>query len=254
MGSLMIDDIAVSRDLSPNDQMFVGNESHYFRVGQSALECIRCSLHAAQLPASRVRRILDLPCGHGRVLRYLKAGFPEAEITACDLLRDGVDYCAATFGATPVYSHEDPSNVPLDRDAFDLIWVGSLLTHLAADRWPGFLELFHRSLRRGGLLVFTAHGRRAYDWAVRGVVDYGLSDWRNTAVLGSYERSGFGYADYSDSESYGHSLSRPEWVFGQIERVGEMRLAYFSEAAWDRHQDVYGCVRDPDWQVRPPLR
>ena len=42
----------VSRDISPNDEMHVaGNESHYFRVGQSALECINCSLQAARLPA-----------------------------------------------------------------------------------------------------------------------------------------------------------------------------------------------------------
>ena len=42
-----------------------------------------------------VARLLDLPCGHGRVMRYLRAAFPRAEITGCDLLRDGVDHCAA---------------------------------------------------------------------------------------------------------------------------------------------------------------
>ena len=80
-------------------------------------------------------RILDFPCGHGRVLRYLRAEFPQAEITACDLLRDGVDFCAANFGAIPVYSDPDPSRIGLPRDAFDLIWVGSLFTHFDAARW-----------------------------------------------------------------------------------------------------------------------
>lgn len=252
ISSLVTDGLNVCRDISPNDQMFSGDEHHYFRVGESALDCVSCSLRAARLPADRVRRILDLPCGHGRVLRYLKAAFPGAEITACDLLRDAVDYCAAAFGATPVYSDEEPPKVPLDREAFDLIWVGSLFTHLDADRWGGFLDLFRRSLRTGGLLVFTTHGRKAYDWSVRGEFYYGLPYWRNTAVLFRYERAGFGYADYLNAEAYGQTLSRPDWVFRQIERLGEMRLAYFSEAAWGGHQDVYGCVRDPDWQVGHP--
>ena len=60
-----------------------------------------------------VKRILDLPCGHGRVLRYLSAAFPEAEITACDIMREGVDFCASTFGAIPVYSQDDPQQIPL---------------------------------------------------------------------------------------------------------------------------------------------
>jgi SAM-dependent methyltransferase len=116
-----IDGLKVASDISPNDHMFAGDESHYFGVGQSALDGIRCSLYAAQVPTDNVKRILDLPCGHGRILRYLRAAFPEAEIVACDLLRDAVDYCARSFGAIPVYSHEDPRKIPLPEGAFDLI-------------------------------------------------------------------------------------------------------------------------------------
>ena len=243
----------VIRDISPNDEMFAGDESHYFGVGQSALECVSCSLQAAQLPSKNVRRILDMPCGHGRVLRYLRAAFPEAEITACDLLRDGVDYCATTFGAIPLYSDENPAKIELERDAFHLIWVGSLLTHLDSDRWAEFLELFRRSLRPGGVLVFSAHGREAYDRTVRGTFNYGLPYWRTTAAKYTYERTGFGYGHYWNSNSYGITFSSPAWVFKQIERVSEMRMVHFCEKAWDRHHDIYACVRDPDWQVSHPL-
>jgi SAM-dependent methyltransferase len=250
MANPAINGIDIIRTISPNDQMFEGDEGQYFAIGRSALECISCSLHAASLPANNVGRILDLPCGHGRVLRHLKAAFPGAKITACDLLHDGVNYCATTFGAAPVYSDEDPSKVRLESDTFDLIWVGSLLTHLNAGRWTGFLELFRRSLRPGGVLVFTTHGRRAYDWWVQEVVDYGLPYWRKTAVLFAFERTGFGYADYLTSGSYGLTLSRPDWVFRQIDRVPRMRLAYFSEAAWAEQHDVYACVRDGGWEVQ----
>ena len=191
----------VSRDVSPNDEMCVaGRESHYFQAGQSALDCINCSLQAAQLPAENIHRILDLPCGHGRVMRHLKAAFPDAEITACDLLRDGVDYCAATFDAIPICSDENPEKIKLESYAFDLIWVGSLLTHLDAHRWTQFLELFRRTLRPGGTLVFSAHGRKAYDLTRRGVTPI-HPYWQQTSTLFAYERTGFGYCNYQNSNS-----------------------------------------------------
>ena len=82
---------AVNDTLAPGDEMII-DERQYFNVGRSALECIDICLRAAQMGVFDVKRILDLPCGHGRVLRYLRAAFPEAEITACDILRDGVDF------------------------------------------------------------------------------------------------------------------------------------------------------------------
>jgi trans-aconitate methyltransferase len=60
------------------DEMFTGDPEAYFSVGRSALGCINVSLMAADLEPESVRTILDLPCGHGRVLRYLREAFPNA--------------------------------------------------------------------------------------------------------------------------------------------------------------------------------
>ena len=95
-------------------------------------------------------RILDLPSGHGRALRYLQAEYPEADLTACDIIRGAVEFCAETFGATPVYGKEDPADIELG--TYDLIWCGSLVTHVDAPRWDDFLDLFENALEPGGLL------------------------------------------------------------------------------------------------------
>src|SRR5204863_8296827 len=71
----------------------------YFATSQWALQPIRLALLAAR--RDRVGRILDLPCGYGRVMRAIRAEFPEAHITACDIDPHAVDFCAETFGATP---------------------------------------------------------------------------------------------------------------------------------------------------------
>jgi SAM-dependent methyltransferase len=121
----------IDRTISSSDGM-IDNDGgdHYFRVGLSALKNIERALSSIGQTPNTPARILDCPCGHGRVLRYLRAAFPLAEIIACDLLRDGVDFCTAQFGALPVYFDPVPARIPVARSAFDLIWVGSLLTHL----------------------------------------------------------------------------------------------------------------------------
>src|SRR5262249_13961353 len=83
--------------------------------------------------------------------------------------------------------------------------------------------------------------------------DYGLPYWRATTARYGYERAGFGYADYLNSNSYGVTFCSPDWVFKQIARIGELRVVHLSERAWDAHHDIFACVRDSDWQVRHPL-
>ncbi len=60
--------------IAPDDQMFVaGQEAHYFSVGEDGLNNVLASLVRSR--CQKVEQILDLPCGHGRVARHLRAGF-----------------------------------------------------------------------------------------------------------------------------------------------------------------------------------
>jgi SAM-dependent methyltransferase len=234
----------VMEDIAAEDEMFTGDREAYFSVGRSALRCINVSLMAARIEPVKIRAILDLPCGHGRVLRHLRETFPDADITACDLRREGVDYCAKTFGAHALYSDEDVENIAIPPDSFDLIWVGSLLTHLRADRWLDFLSLFQSALRFGGLLIFSAHGKEAFRRTAGGIFDYGVGEPAKAAILFGYERFGFGYADHATSKTYGHSLSQSCWVLQEIAKFPQLRVVHFAETAWDNHHDIYACRKD----------
>jgi SAM-dependent methyltransferase len=241
----------VVRTIHPGEQMFHGSEEQYFRVGRSALESLETILKAARKPETEARRILDLPCGHGRVLRYLRAAFPDAEIVACDLLRDGVDFCATAFGAVPVYSVDDPAQIPLPPGDFDLIWVGSLFTHLDVDMWQKFLRLFRSRLAPQGILAFSAHGRQIHHLLTTGKSQL-EPYWRKSALLFKYERTGFGYCRNWGSDSYyGVSVSSPTWVLSLIEKLGGLRVVHFAEQGWSKNHDVYACVPVQTWQTRP---
>ena len=113
--------------------MYEGHAAGYFSSGYSALFCIRQAVERAG--KTSVNSILDFGCGHGRVLRSLAAQFPDATLTALDVNRRGVNFCAKKFGAKPIYSNIDFSNL-IFREKFDLICIGSLFTHLDAERWP----------------------------------------------------------------------------------------------------------------------
>ena len=131
----------VSTRIYYNDGMYDGDGAHYYKVGLSAISCINEAVESARLTA--VRSILDFPCGSGRVLRFLVHRFPEAEITACELERGPVEFCVRTFGASPAFSSLNLNEVSLGKK-FDLIWCGSLVTHLNETGILALIKLFRR--------------------------------------------------------------------------------------------------------------
>jgi len=67
------------RDISPNDRMVTPRYPEtYFLWGDSALRNVQLAM--AAVGKQGLDSILDLPCGHGRVLRTLKAAFPAASL------------------------------------------------------------------------------------------------------------------------------------------------------------------------------
>jgi SAM-dependent methyltransferase len=230
----------VASRISYKDEMYTGDGEHYFKVGLSAIDCIEEALRAAQL--ANVQSILDLPCGYGRVLRFLVQRFPSARIRACELMPDAVRFCAEQFDAVPLLSSYDLNKLTLDTQ-FDLIWCGSLITHLEDWRALDLLRFFARHLNVGGLVVFTTHG----DYVAERLFDqadfYALPRAVIPDVVASYQQDGFGYVDYPGVAGYGVSVSAPAWIRTQARAAGNLQEVYFRARGWDEHQDVFGFVK-----------
>jgi SAM-dependent methyltransferase len=218
---------AVDKRISTNETM---NNQWYFEIGQSAVENIAIACLASKIQA--VNKVLDIPCGHGRVLRHLIKLFPNAEIHACDVDVDGVNFCADTFGAIPKYSREELTEVDFD-SLYDLIWVGSLFTHTSHEitrRWTSHLVKF---LSPQGIAVSTLHGR--WSQYVQKVLPYINEDsWRG--ILSDYSVLGYGYRDYTKQEShhfisgsYGVSLVDPYVTVRDLENIPGVRIYLYRE-------------------------
>ena len=224
--------------VSKTDTM-MSNDPHYLSVGESALAIIERALGGME-PAS----ILDLPCGFGRVTRVLRARFPQASITVSDLDRPGVDFSAYRFGARGVYSVQDFRELDLG-ETYDLIWVGSLMTHLPAETTKHLLAMLARSLTPRGLAFITLQGPSIIPRLRE--IGYGLPRASAEKVIEEFERTGFGYCDYVGGEDvygvsltndhYGISLTDQPWVQAALAECGLQMHAY-EVRAWDDHHDV----------------
>ena len=231
----------VSTRIYYNDGMYDGDGVHYFKVGLSAISCINEAIACADL--KEVRSILDIPCGSGRVLRFLVHRFPAAELTACELERGPVEFCVRTFGARPAYSSLNLDEVSLGKK-FALIWCGSLVTHLNERGIGALIQLFRRHLAEGGLMIFTTHGDFVPGRIVAREFDYGLTQEQINRIGVDYPRIGYGFEDYPGEKDYGVSLTSPVWIRTRVRELGGLREVFFKERGWDSHQDVFGFVRE----------
>jgi SAM-dependent methyltransferase len=229
----------VSGKIYFNDTMYNGNGTHYFKVGLSALQCIDEAVVQAGL--SEVDSVLDLPSGSGRVLRFLVQRFPHARITACEIEPGPVRFCVRTFGAEPAYSSVNLDAVALGKQ-FDLIWCGSLATHLNQPDIVRLLRLFVRHLTPGGLIIFTTHGDHAAQRVLHREFDYAVPEEEIERIVSDYQASGYGFADYAGAQNWGVSLTSPAWIRARVRELGDLREVYFKARGWDNHQDVFGFV------------
>jgi SAM-dependent methyltransferase len=228
----------VSQVTSPADGMYAKAPDLYFPTGAMSLRCVRL----AMLEARKVtcESILDFACGYGRVTRYLRAAFPDARLVVADIRRDAVDFCAEEFDATPVYSGVNFTEVELP-GSFDVIWVGSLFTHVSEPRFVDLLDLLESALAPEGLLVFTVQGRKTREKFVAGEFPWTRYDEdTRMKMVGSFDETGYGYEHWEGADDYGSSLSSPAWVTRQIQTRPGLRLLGYREAVWGR-QDVVTC-------------
>lgn len=235
----------VSKTMDQSDKENVAQdaerERHYTMIGADALRlCVQGLINADKdVP----NRILDFPCGSGRVTRHFRAFFPQATVAACDLYENHVDFCASQFDAQPILSKENLDE--LDTGTWDLIFCGSLLTHLPLEQFKAAIRFMARSLSANGIAVVTIEGRHSVHiqnnkWKL-------IDDHLFVEAESNFRSNGFGFVDYnadfragsfSKQASYGVTLVSASWLMNELTRMDSIRVYSYTERAWDDHQDV----------------
>lgn len=213
--------------------------AHYISVGASAMENIEASLRQAGRSWADVRSCLDMASGYGRVLRLLQTKINPRAITACDIEEEAVRFLAAEFGVTAIVSQKDFRQIRFP-GTYDLIWVGSLFTHLEPAIGIDLLDMLTGLLNPGGLLIFSTQGERCLEL----LSFYG---WMFTPQEGMFREKmageGIAYAPYFPRRDpdYGITLYREDRLRALMqEKLGaKLKFVRFAEKGWDNHQDVW---------------
>jgi SAM-dependent methyltransferase len=192
----------------------------FLASGREDCEIMRHLLVESGAPIEGARRILELGCAGGRMLRWLTDLAPETQLWGTDIWSSAILWCQdhlsppCYFATNTVVPH-----LPFEDRSFGLVYCGSVFTHIddLAEAW--FLEL-HRILRPGGRLYFSINDRHA----VRLFDGYGSPD----AYLRYYERTG-GKENWDAFVTFVNSNSqRPEY---QRFRRGEAYMVTMGRSA-----------------------
>ena len=182
-----------------------------------------------------VRSCLEVGCGYGRIVRELCRRLPPRAISVCDLIDEAARFTASEFGVrkTPVVELMGPDR----NNAFDLVYLLSVYTHLDRHLIEINLAKVAALTRPGGLVVFTTHGKHSAEMAER-YDQYWLDKTKLNAEL---DRSGFFYERYPYYYAdYGLTWIVADEVKNIVARTTpDLDLVAHYPLAVDGHQDVF---------------
>lgn len=107
---------------------------------------------------SNIHAFLDFASGYGRLTRYVVELIDPTQIWISDIKQGAVDFQAQQFGVHGILSVEDPAACSILQQ-FDIIFVGSLFSHLPDETFGKWLKYLYSLLSGDGLLIFTVHDK-----------------------------------------------------------------------------------------------
>jgi SAM-dependent methyltransferase len=174
------------------------------------------------------QRVLEFGCAAGRMIRCLRPYAEESEIWGVDIRAAHILWCQEhlsppfRFVTTTTFPH-----LPFEDNTFDLIYAGSVFTHIAdlSDMW--LMEL-RRVLRPGGLLHVSIHDNRA----VEVIMSSPPGDWLHDTEI----RRGLLQFDARNSfTTTGYGMFTTSYAMGNAQVFHDVG---FVRSRWGRYFEV----------------
>ena len=226
----------------------------YNRIGASVVSFIEEGLSMTGRSLADVEAFLDFGSGYGRVTRTIVQKIDPNKVSVFDVDPGATAFCAQEFNVKPINFRNpnrwDYKRVPFEQ--YDVIWLGSVLTHLSKSYSKEVLTLISEILKPGGLLIFTIHGDQTFPRLQEGYYGDHLKELA-PGIMYEYRETGFSFVPYQDYEigilpfefvranDFGMTWMSQSYVDALIKKVSKERLTLlkYEPLGWDNHQDVY---------------
>ncbi len=132
-------------------------EEEYLDSGRKDVEKMLEVLAQAGENSQTLSKVLELGCAAARMLRFYPYHQNKSEIWGVDIMSRNISWCQNNLSPRIQFATTTSApHLPFEDNYFDLVYCGSVFTHISdlADAW--FLEL-RRILRKGGYMYITIH-------------------------------------------------------------------------------------------------
>jgi SAM-dependent methyltransferase len=149
----------------------------FLERGRQTADDMERAVAAAGGAMTRVARALDFGCGCGRLLIEAVRRWPAVRWYGADVDARAIAWCAEHLPAATVLVNGPLPPLPIGA-TFDLIWCGSVFSHLDEQRQDLWLAELLGKLNPGGYVVASIHGEHAWAglpvWTRRRIRERGL--------------------------------------------------------------------------------
>ena len=140
-----------------------GTIPQFLEGGQRTVDDIERALTSVGRSFGQSREFLDFGCGCGRLILALRDRRPDLRITGCDVDERAIRWGERHLEHSRWVVNDPLPSSPFGDGAFDLIWCGSVFTHLDEQRQDLWLRELRRILKPDGILLATVHGPACWE-------------------------------------------------------------------------------------------
>lgn len=231
--------------IAKNDLMFLYSLLHIGHYDKAYHSYLSAGLNAYRLIDKLVARrkggwdevhsFLDFASGYGRLTRFIVLKLQPEQVWVSDIKDQAVEWQKKHFGVNGFPSSFIPEDIQPGQ-LFDLIYVGSLFSHLPEDLFHRWLKKLWELLSEKGMLIFSLHDMSLWKGEVPPpfIFHAESEDTRFRSIDDHIE----------DGGAYGVSYASQAFVAESIQKLEGSPAYHRYPKALGQLQDVYVITRN----------
>jgi SAM-dependent methyltransferase len=188
------------------------------------------------------KNYLDFGCSSGRVVRVLKAAYPESNWLGCDPVMEAIEWAKENLPGIDFFNSLQIPPLPYDDNQFSMVFAISIWSHFSEKAAIAWFKEINRIIEPGGLLIFSTHGLNSLQFHYQHHLKPETDIERAGEVL---LETGFCYEDVFkpgntnglDCSDWGNCYILPEWILRNL--LGDWKLLLYQVGRAELNQDVY---------------